>query len=77
MSKTPVTINVPSAEKDVVDAIVIAYKDIKANEPGKIVSDEIQEIIKIVPEIGELVSELKTRDSFSALAYLIDQIASA
>lgn len=69
-----VTINVPKAEKDLVDAMVLAYKDVKANKGAAIIADELPLIMKLAGEFGELMSELKSKQSINALAYLASEV---
>lgn len=68
------TIKVPQAEADLVDAAIIAWKDFKAGKGASTVADEFPFIIKIGSELGELMAELKSKESLSAAAYLMAQI---
>jgi hypothetical protein len=74
MSTVAVTLNVPQAEKDLIDAAMIAVNDLKNKKAGSLVSDELPAIIKMVGELSELMAELKTRQSLASLAYLAQQL---
>jgi hypothetical protein len=69
-----VTINVPVAEKDIVDAVLVALADLKAQKGASLIADEIPSIIKIAGELSELMAELKSKNSVAALAYLAEKL---
>ncbi len=76
METVSVSLDILKAEKDVIDAVIIAAKDLKAGKAGSLIADEFPSIIKIGGEFGELMAELKNKQSFVSLAYLAQQILS-
>ena len=75
METTSVTIQVPTAEKDLIDAALKGYADRKAKSGALFLTDELPAAMKIGGEIAELKKELTLKGSIPAVAYLICQIA--
>ena len=69
-----VTINVPKAEKDLIDAALIAVADLKANKGQQLIADELPSVMVLVGELSELMSELKSKQSVASLAYLAQKL---
>lgn len=74
MQTVDVTISVPQAEKDVIDALVKQAADLKSGN-GQNIADLFAAAIKLGGEFGEFKSELQLKASVSALAYLEIQLA--
>ncbi len=77
MEKVQVTISIPKAEKDLIDMAVKILKDVKAEKGNQILADILPDVVKIIGEISELIAELKSKESFVALAYLTEQLINA
>ena len=75
MNLVDVTIKIDQADKDVIDAAVIAYKDIVAKKAANLLQDEVAELVKIGGELADLKSSLNTKGAAGALAYLDYQFA--
>lgn len=70
MSNVPITLNIPSEEKDAADAIILAINDFKAKKGTAIIADELPSFIKLMGEISPLMADLKTKGSIVALEYI-------
>ncbi len=72
--KVNVTIEIEQADKDVIDAIVVAGKDILSKKTSQLLADEILILPKILGELSELKESLSAKNAYASLAYLIYQL---
>lgn len=74
-STVQVSLNIPQAEKDAIDAAMIVINDLKAGKAGSILSDLLPQAIKVFGELSALGADLKSKGSVDAVLYLEQQLA--
>ncbi len=66
---------IPQEIKDAVDALVIAFTDLKAGKGANLIQDEMPSIMKLAGEFAALKADLTVKGAVQSLEYLAEKIA--
>lgn len=78
MNTIDVVMKVPKESKEVVDALVILVKDIKAKKPiGELAANALPKVIAAAEGFDQVGGEVKSEGRDELAGYLVQQIFSA
>lgn len=78
MATVQVVMEVPKESKEVVDAIVLLVKDIKAKKPiGEIAGDALPKVIQAAEGFDQVGGEIKSEGRDELAGYLVQQVFAA
>lgn len=66
--------NTPQEIQDAVNAMITAFKDLKANKASSLIGDELPLIMKLAGELAALKADLNAKGALEAAEYLISQV---
>jgi hypothetical protein len=66
--------NTPQEIQDAVNAMIQAFKDLKANKASSLLGDELPLIMKLSTELAALKADLTLKGALEAAEYLIGEI---
>ena len=66
----------PQELQDAINALIIAYKDLKANKGASLIQDELPLILKLAGELAALKADLNAKGLEEAAIYLLENISS-
>ena len=66
----------PQEIQDAINAMILAYKDLKANKGASLIQDELPLILKLAGELAALKADLNAKGLEEAAIYLLENISS-
>jgi hypothetical protein len=66
----------PQEIQDAINALILAYKDLKANKGASLIQDELPLILKLAGELSALKADLNAKGLEDAAIYLLENISS-
>lgn len=66
----------PQEIQDAINALILAYKDLKANKGASLIQDELPLILKLAGELAALKADLNAKGLEEAAIYLLENISS-